>query len=259
MLASEVIEKIEANKGKWEFLKTGFYSLDDALDGGFLRKELVILGGFTGIGKSYMAGQILLNIAKQGFKSSYYSLEISNEMVVSRLIGSLANIRPTRIMAGLLTEEEYQKKLEAKAQLLCFDKYLAFYDSFYQLNQIRKSIDDDKPEFVVIDFIQNIFTVGASEYERLSFASLELQRIAKEQNCCILTLSQLSNRAAREGSDSPTVEYKGSGGISQVADLGFWMEQRDTNKVRLVLRKNRRGQSKFTFDLTFENPGGRIY
>lgn len=259
----EIIEKIETSKADIEFLPTGFHTIDDHLDGGFMRKELIILGAYSGLGKSLVAGTIFKNITSKGFKSAYFSLEISNEMIVARLIGALANIKPTRIIAGLLTPEEHEEKLKAKADLMVFEKYMFFYDDLYLLEDIKKQVKEQGYEFVVVDFIQNIVAKGLDEYERLSFISLELQKLAKETNSCILVLSQLSNRAAREGKDAPIIEYKGSGNIATVCDLGFFMERgeiiNDSNTLKITLKKNRRGPSGITWDLTYFHPGGAIF
>lgn len=255
---SEVIDNIEQNKKNIEFLPTGFKKLDAFLDGGFMRKELIVIGGHTGIGKSYVAGQIFYQLAIEGFNSAYFSLEVSNEMIASRLIGSLSNIKPTRIYAGLLTPEEFDDKARAKARLTTFDSFLTLYDDVYLFADLKKHIREGKYDFVVIDFIQNVFIPGVDEYTRLSQVALELQQLAKETSCCILVLSQLSNRVAKDG--SKVVEYKGSGSIAMVCDLGFFIERNDmdgiTNEVRLNLKKNRRGISGFSFPLRFTHPGG---
>ena|SRR3990167_7300278 len=254
----QIFEEIESRKKEAEFLKTGFPTVDELLDGGFLRKELVVIGAFTGTGKSYVAGELFLNVAKQGFKSAYFSLEISNETIVSRLAGSIANIKPTRLSVGLLTPEEYENYLQAKAELTTYKELMYFYDDIYSLAEMETSIKEGQYEFVVIDFIQNIFH-GGQEYERLSEVSLRLQKLAKETNSCILTLSQLSNSAAKDGS----MEYKGSGAIATVCDLGFFMKRADSengvNDILLSLRKNRRGFSGKDFVLKFQQPGGKIY
>lgn len=253
-----VIENIEQNKKDVEFLPTGFSRLDKFLDGGFMRKELIVVGGHTGIGKSYIAGQIFYHLAKEGFNSAYFSLEISNEMVASRLIGSIANIKPTRIYAGLLEFEEVDDKAKAKAKLNAYSSFMNLYDDMYLFNDLKKEIKEKKYDFVVIDFIQNVFMPGVDEYTRLSQVSLELQALAKEADCCILVLSQLSNRVAKDG--SKVVEYKGSGSIATVCDLGFFIERSEeeagVNQVRLNLKKNRRGISGMAFPLKFRHPGG---
>lgn len=259
---STIIDSIEANKDHMEFLPTGFRAIDAHLDGGLLKKELVVIGGKTGLGKSYIAGQIFWNIAQKGFKAAYFSLEISNEMVVSRMIGSIANIKPTRVMHGLITPQEREKKEKAKAQITTFSDYMSFYDDVYDLDQIIEEIRVNGYEFLVIDFIQNVFLKENDEYSRLSKACLTLQKMAKELNCCILILSQLSNAISREGAKG-NVEYKGSGSIATVCDLGFFMERIEgldptSNPIRVLLRKNRRGFICEPWEFTFQHPGGYI-
>lgn len=256
---TEVIKEIELNRKNVEFLPTGFSMLDKFLDGGFMRKELIVIGGHTGIGKSYIAGQMFYEIASKGFKSGYFSLEVSNGMITARLIGALANIKGTRIYTGLLDPEEFDKKAEAKAKISIQDENLLMEDNTYDLEELKKAIIENQLDFVVIDFIQNIFLKGMDEYSRLSQISLELQKLAKEQNCCILVLSQLSNRVAKDG--AKVVEYKGSGSIAMVCDLGFFIERSDElvngkQEVRLNLKKNRRGISGVAFPYEFIHPGG---
>lgn len=266
--ATEILKGIDENKKNVEFMPTGFVNIDRELDGGFLKKEIIILGAFTGIGKSFFAGQIFYNLAAKGFKSAYFSLEISKEMIVSRLVGQLANIKPTRIMSGMLQAEEYDEKSKARAKVTMFDDTMDFYDDLYLLSEIHEAIKTHEYEFVVIDFIQNILLEnGMDEYARLSYIAIQLQKIAKETNCCIMVLSQLSNSANKAG--NKVVEYKGSGAIAMIADLGFFIERGDpildfngqpvgNQPVKLSLRKNRRGISGLAWNLEFTHPGGLI-
>jgi replicative DNA helicase len=107
-------------------------------------------------------------------------------------------------------------------------------------------------------------TKGEDEYTRMTHVSLALQQLAKAQNCTILTLSQVSNTVARENT-SKVIEYKGSGAIAMVCDLGFTIQREDyvegtTHQgLILTLRKNRRGISGYTFPLGTNIPGGAIY
>jgi len=268
--ASEILQSIEQNKKNLEFLPTGFIALDTFLDGGFLRKEMIVIGAFTGIGKSVFGGQILYQIASKGFKTAYFSLEISGELLVARLVGQLCNIKPTRIIAGLLKPDEFDRKGEAKAKVAMYDADMDFYDDIYLLEDLEKTIRENEYEFIVIDFIQNIqLKRNLDEYARLSYIAIELQKLAKEMNCCILVLSQISNKVAKDGSKD--LEYKGSGSIAMVADLCF-MIQRDQVQaldtegnpvgkqlVKLTVLKNRRGISGHTYSFVYEHPGGLIY
>lgn len=261
---SEVFATIEENKKDLEFLKTGFTAIDDFLDGGFLRKELIVLGAGTGMGKSFVAGQVLWNIAQQGFHTAYFSLEISNQMIVSRLVGALANIKPTRILHGFLELHEHEQRTKARAKLVAYESFMTFYDNLYTFHEIVDEIRKHKYEFVVIDFVQNVLLTGMEEYARLSTVALELQRLAKETNTCVLLLSQLSNAVVREKDKSGVLEYKGSGSIATVCDLGFTMQRGDdwandgTNSITLFLKKNRRGISGQAWTYMFVHPGGWI-
>ena len=258
MKVTEILQKIADAKKNLEFLPTGLISLDRELDGGFIKEELVVVGGFTGIGKSYLSSQIMFNIAKQGFKTVYFSLEITNQMILSRLIGQEADVKSIKIVTGTMTEQEYTKKTEAEGKIQGYEEYMNFYDEIYDFDQIVKKIQENSYEFIIIDFIQNIIVKGMDEYERLSYIALTLQKLAKEKKCCILVLSQLSNSIARDISKSQ-LEYKGSGSIATVCDLGFFLTRDfDLGTLTLMLRKNRRGASGLSWQFRFKGEGGLI-
>lgn len=259
MKFSTIMQSVKKDSKEIEFMPTGISKLDEFLDGGLMKKELVILGGFTGSGKSYLAGQIALNIAKEGFNTAYFSLEISNKMVATRLVGQIANVKAARISGGLLTANEHEERIMAEGEVEAYDNFLEFVDDQYRLVDISKTITEGKFEFVVIDFIQNVLHSKDGEYERLSSVALELQQLAKRLNCCILILSQLSNDAAK--SMGGQVEYKGSGSIATVADLGLYLERTEVapgamyQPLRLYIKKNRRGFSGGELELKMRFPG----
>jgi replicative DNA helicase len=260
MKPSVIINQIKESKKEMEFLPTGFSKLDADLDGGFMKKELIVLGAPTGRGKSYVAGHIFNNIARKGFKSAYFSLEISNQMIVSRLLAEATKISPTRIMAGQFFQDEEKNIESAEFDLSAYDSLMEFYDDKYILAELQKEIEENKYDFVVLDFIQNVVAKG-DEYERLSFIALELQKLAKRANCTILALSQLSNMVSRE-KNTQVVEYRGSGSIATVCDLGFFIEpdpEAEFNHETFILRlrKNRRGTSGLEFKFYFKN--GQIF
>ncbi len=261
---SNILDKIDKGTTDLEFLKTGFPTIDEQLDGGFMRKELIVIGAKTGFGKSFIAGQLMLNIARARYSTAYFSLEISNEMVVSRLAGSIANIKPTRIRAGLLSLEELGRKNSAENELRSYEDLMSFSDDLYQLQEIVEEIKENHYDFVVIDFVQNIFAKAQDDVAKLNQISLDLQKLAKEENCCILLLSQFSTAVQKESLTSPDIHYKGSGGIKTACDLGFmlhrepYVEGQTYQDIHLILNKNRRGVSGLTFDLLYRHPGGEI-
>lgn len=243
---------VEQSKGL-EIIPTGFNSLDQFLDGGFMKKELIVIGGGTGSGKSILGGQVALHAASKGHRVAYFSLEISGEMIVSRLAGGIANVKPTQIIHNDLGDKETVVD-DAKIKVAMYSDLFHIYDDIYELKQIWEIVDKENYDLVIIDFIQNVFYKG-TEYERMSFIALTLQKLAKKKNCSIIALSQLSNTALKE----KVVEYKGSGSIAMVADIGMFIaKDQDGNKV-LGIRKNRRGMSHFDMGFSFRIPSGQIY
>lgn len=254
-----VVESIEERKKNIDFLPTGFPLIDTMLDGGFLKREMIVLGGRTGSGKSFLAGTLFRNIATSGFKSAYFSLEISNEMVASRLIGAVANIQPTHVMMKELDKDTQKKINQAIAEVGVHEEFMYFYDSVRKFEDIKKEVVDNKYDFIVVDFIQNISVSGKEEYDRLSFLAHSFQELAIAQNCCVLVVSQLSNSIAKEKRED-IIEYKGSGEIGIVCDLGFFIEKGRLGEgsFALRLRKNRRGVTGTSFSFALVSPGGRV-
>ena len=177
MKASEILNKIVKEKGTHEFIPTGFPGLDNDLDGGFLRKELVVIGGSTGAGKSYLAVHLAMKAIESGFKVGYFSLEISNELVVARMMGMKAGVKASHILYGSV-DESTQNYKKGKVFILGLGDLLESYDDIYELDKIEGLIKENKFDMVVIDFIQNVITSRSDEYERLSHTSLHLQRIS---------------------------------------------------------------------------------
>jgi len=247
-----------------DVMETQLSKLDEFLDGGIRRKELIVLGGKTGSGKSYLACQLFAKIARQGFKCAYFSLEISNEMVVSRMLGMYSNLPAPQILFGMVGKDHIEL-LKAEGRLEAYTDFMHFYDDMYSLPDVERILEDSDFDFVVIDFIQNVLLESRDEYSKLTEVSLRLQKIAKKKNLAILALSQLSNKVANQESDELYLEYKGSSAIAMVADLGFFLVSRPADEklldqeVDLILKKNRRGPSERSFPLLFKFPQGVFY
>lgn len=259
MNLKNVIEILRVKKPDDFVLPTGFKELDNFLDGGFFRKEIVVIGADSGVGKSLISSQIYYNIATQGYKSAYFSLEISNETIVSRLIGQIANIKPAKITKGFLNQDEQKRRYDAEIKLRVWEDQMDLYDDIYYLNEFKKIIKENKYEFVVIDFIQNALSDEKDKYSNLVKLSIELQKLAKECNCCILIDSQLSTDPNKKN-----FEYKGAGEIKNVCDLGFYLfrnmgdDDLDKDKLVLKLAKNRRGFSGKRFGFQIVTDGALL-
>lgn len=264
MKLSEIVKKIENDRESLEFMSTGYKRLDKWMDGGLLKKELIVIGGSTGVGKSYFSGQLMANIASEGFRTAYFSLEITNEMMASRLIGAHSNIKSTIIIADLMQPEDKQQYIKSRAKLEGLENYMEFYDNLYEFEKIAKEIKDNKYEFVIVDFVQILVVPGRDEYERMTNAATQFQKLAKETGCCIVLLSQLSNEQAVTKLENISYpQYKGSGAIAMVADQGYYLLRDNAlglQKLDLLMLKNRRGpRPQEAFHYEFKSPGGLIY
>lgn len=275
MKVSEVLARIDKNKGSHEFIPTGFPSLDVLLDGGFLKKEMVTIGGATGVGKSYLATHFADQAVSAGFRTGYISLEISNDLILARLIGMRSNTKSSHILYDRVPQERTLEYKKSRAEMFALENTLEMFEDEYEFTALQKIINEGHFEFVIIDFMQNIIDDSAAEYERLSRTAIKLQRLAKTANCCILVLSQLSNAVVNAKPNERPFEYKGSGSIATVTDLGFYFlkevvyeddllgdkkETKDPNftKYTLSLIKNRRGPSGVDTPLVANWPGGAL-
>lgn len=242
---TELLQSIAEQAETQETLATGFRKMDEHLEGGFLRKELIVIGASTGIGKSYLSSQLCYKIAKAGYSTAIFSLEISGEMIMARLLGQMADVKSGKIRANNMSFEERKKVMEAKAKMISLDSFIAIYDDMNEYVAIEKEIREKKYDFVVIDFIQNCLYNAPTEYQAFTKIAVGFQQLAKTQDCCILLLSQLSNSYQKDQQQSLSddfLEFKGSGAIAHAADLGFMLKRDFVNgKLLLSLRKNRRG------------------
>lgn len=256
----EIFTQINEDRKHMDFISTGWRFVDEAIDGGFLRKELIVIGAQTGTGKSIFGGHLFWEAVKQKLNCAYFSLEISNQLIASRIVGQLANIPPIHILTGTVWEEKIPVMYEKQAELSLERDHMSFYDNLYKLDEITSEIKKNKYEFVVVDFLQNIIQPSVSEYEKLSQVALELQKVAKEVNCCIVCLSQLSNAINKMG-EKRDLEYKGSGSIATACDMGFFISRLDgmNDMNKLFLRKNRRGAANKTFMIRYMQPGGSLF
>jgi len=193
---------------------------------------------------------------------------MSTEALTARLWGNIAELSATDIEYGLLPQELHEKRNLAKEELNLYSDNLFITDSAYTVSQIKNEIQDltklgKKPDVVFVDFIQNLLS-HKDEYAKLSEASIELQKQAKEFDLTVVASSQVSNAEAKEGEQSKIIGFKGSGSIAAASDFGLWLSSKTDydsllgeKKIQLFFRKVRRGpNSKVDLKLTF--PGGRF-
>lgn len=195
-------------------LYTGFSKLDSVI-GGLRMGTISYIGARPSTGKTTFALNIIRQQMKTGNKVLLFSLEMNSTQILERITSDVAGIDYGKINTKQLTGDEKQTLVKA-AQQLCGDR-LYINDSTYTIEAMDRIIYDYKPQMVVIDFIQFVRTIQkfAARRNEIDYISGELKRIARQQKCHIMVLSQLS----RDGSDMPSMRsLKESGALEQDGD-----------------------------------------
>ena len=272
----EVKDKMEKNrdkKGGITGLRTGFSNLDN-ITAGLQPEELVILAARPSMGKSAMAMNLALNVAKRNKDGqagvAIFSLEMSNEQLAGRMLSSESNIESMKVKTGNLTPREWQF-LEGGMQSLS-KLNIAFDDSAAVTvadirAKCRKLSQEGKLDFVVIDYLQLIKgdSRSGNRQEEVAKISRGLKQMARELKVPVLALSQLSREVEKREDKRPVLaDLRESGSIEQDADIVMFLYRKDyyerdeknlTGEVDLSIAKNRQGVAgvslHFMFDTAF--------
>lgn len=261
-IIDKVKKTIEDARDKSEIsgLRTGISKLDQ-LTKGFQPEELIILAARPGMGKSALAMNLAINIAKhnKGGKAgvAIFSLEMNNEQLVMRMLSHETNINNNTLKSGYLTHQDWQQ-FELRTQHL--RSYNIFFDdsSASNLSEIRtkcrKLKQEGKLEFLIIDYLQLISEKGVNRQEQVSAISRSLKQLARELKIPVLALSQLSReieKRSKEDRRPVLADLRESGSIEQDADIVMFLYREDVyepelrgeshSNTELIIQKNRSG------------------
>ena len=208
-------------------LASGFYDLD-SLTHGFQKSDLIIIAGRPSMGKTALSLNIALNIIKNlKLPVLFFSLEMSKEQIMYRLLSIETNINQSKLKSGNLSKNDWAKlskilKILSRLPLFIDDSP----DSSIQ--NIRSKIktiifEQTQIGLIIIDYlqlIQNLKLKIESRAQELSEITRTLKIIAREFNIPIIALSQLSRNVENRVDKKPMlVDLRESGSIEQDADL----------------------------------------
>lgn len=239
-------------------ISTGFAKLDE-MTGGLHKGELVILAARPSMGKTALALNIASHVAtKLNEKVAIFSLEMSGESLLTRMLCATAYVDSQRFRAGYLNQDERRKLAQASQKLV---EAPLFIDDSAGVNLMdmhsklrRMQGGDQKLGLVIVDYLQLMSSRGRSENRNQEVSSLSrgLKLMAKELEVPMMVLSQLSRATeTRVGDHRPQLsDLRESGSIEQDADLvGFIFREevykRDREDLRgmaeLIVAKQRNG------------------
>ena len=204
---------------------SGFRGLDELL-GGLQRSDLIILAGRPSMGKTSLALNIARNAAlEQGACVALFSLEMSRESLVQRLLASEAEVNSKHMRLGLNTEEEERAIMEAQGKLSTAAIYID--DSpmlrVVEMRSKARRLHYERPlDLIILDYLQLLQSEGRVEnrVQELSNITRALKALSRELNVPLIAVSQLSRAVEGRTSHLPQLsDLRESGSIEQDADI----------------------------------------
>ena len=262
------IDTARKNDGVSSGVPSGFIDLDK-LTGGWQRSDLIIVAARPGMGKTAFVLSMARNIAIEAKKAvAFFSLEMTADQLVARLIASEAELSASALRRGQLQNFEWEQLNSRISKLVTAPIYiddtpsLSIFELRAKCRRLKAQYDID---MVIVDYIQ-LMTGGGNtkggmgnREQEISAISRSLKSLAKELNIPVIALSQLNRsvetRSTAQGSKKPQLsDLRESGAIEQDADLVMFiyrpeyykiMEDEEGNstegKAQIIIAKHRNG------------------
>ena len=239
-------------------LSTGLSAVDAKING-LNKSDLLLLAARPGMGKTSMALNVALSAAKESGKTvAIFSLEMSREQLVTRLIASEGLVENTRLVTGNLRESDWQRIAEAASSLSRMDIRIDDNPLLTVADMNAKCRRLENLGLVVIDYLQLMTSAGGKGYsgenrqQAVSDISRMLKIMAKELQVPVLCLSQLSRANEKRDDKRPMLsDLRESGAIEQDADIVVFLYRDDyynsdsekRNVAECIVAKNRHGET----------------
>ncbi len=253
----EIINRFKQSKELVTGLPTGFSQLD-VYTTGFHEADLIVLAARPGMGKSSFMLSVAMNLAMNHQKPvAIFSLEMSKEQLVMRMLSSEAEVPLQNIRSGMLSEEELKRLVSAGFRVAGSEIYIDDTPSLTTTDlriKARKLKKEKDIQLIAVDYLQLLRpTRGrASRQEEVAEISRSLKALAKELSVPVLALAQLSRQVEQRGDKRPQLaDLRESGQIEQDADIIIFLHRPDYYKrnpspeeqgvVEIIIAKQRQG------------------
>jgi replicative DNA helicase len=264
------IEEYRQRKVHVTGVPSGFYDLDE-MTAGFQKADFVVIAGRPSMGKTSFAMNIADYVAvrargKERQTVAVFSLEMSKESLVQRLLCSLAKVDIHKVRRGYASAAEYKALQAAAAQLHEAPIYIddtAAISILEMRAKARRLVSEQPLGMIVVDYLQLIRGPNNAEnrQQEISSISRSLKALAKELQVPVLALSQLSRAVeTRGGNKRPMLsDLRESGAIEQDADVVLFVYRPEVyetdpskmdGKAEIIIAKQRNGPTG-SVDLAF--------
>ena len=232
----ETAEELDQNSGQTPGIPTGYRDLDQ-MTAGFNRNDLIILAARPSVGKTAFALNIAQKVATHegSYTVGIFSLEMGADQLATRMICSSGNVDSNRLRTGTMTEEDWNRFTIAVGKL---SRTKIFIDDTpgIRITDLRSKCRRLKQEhgldMIVIDYLQLIQGSGSrasdNRQQEVSEISRTLKAIARELECPVIALSQLSRGVEQRQDKRPMMsDIRESGSIEQDADIVAFLYRDD--------------------------------
>lgn len=268
------LDDLHKDKNKIRGIPTGYKDLDDKL-AGFQRSDLIILAARPSMGKTALALNFAHNIAVQSNQPVLiFSLEMSKEQLVDRLLSMESGVDAWALRTGNLTDSDFEKIGQAMGTLSEAQIYIDDTPSITVSDlrtKARREAHQRQLGLIIVDYLQLMsggsrFGGEANRVQEITEISRGLKGIARELNVPILALSQLSRSVESRTPKIPQLaDLRESGSIEQDADVvafiyreEYYNPETDRKKVTDILIKKHRNGPTGAVELYFENEKQRF-
>jgi len=251
------LDELHKNKGRLRGVRTGWKDLDN-MTAGLQRSDLIILAARPAMGKTTLVGNLIQNVATHENQAVlFFSLEMSKDQLVDRMLASESGVDAWNIRTGNLTDDDFEKLGAAMGSLSEAPIYIDDTPGITVLEmrtKARREAQKHPLGLIVIDYLQLMSgSRGGGDFNRVqevSEISRGLKLIARELNVPVIALSQLSRSVESRSPQIPQLaDLRESGSIEQDADIVAFLYREDyynpeTDRQHiadLILAKHRNG------------------
>jgi replicative DNA helicase len=253
------LKELSEGDGKLPGYSTGYSDLDHKILG-LNKSDLILLASRPGMGKTSFALNIAANVAKKSNKTiAVFSLEMSRDQLVLRMLSSEAFIENKKLLTGKLSDEEWRKLGAAAASLSRTDIRIDDTSTLTVSEMNAECRRLDNLGLVIIDYLQLMSGSGSkvsysneNRTQVVSDMSRMMKVMAKELSVPVLCLSQLNRASAERSNKRPLLsDLRESGSIEQDADIVIGLyrddyynaESESHNLAECIIMKNRHGET----------------
>lgn len=251
------MEELHRNKGALRGVRTGWKDLDH-MTAGLQRSDLIILAARPAMGKTTLVTNLAYNVATKAKQAVlFFSLEMSKEQLVDRMLADAAGVDAWNIRTGNLTDDDFEKLSDAMGELAEAPVYIDDTPGMTVLEmrtKARREAHNHPLGLIIIDYLQLMQGSGrrndGNRVQEVSEISRGLKLIARELNVPVIALSQLSRSVESRSPQIPQLaDLRESGSIEQDADIVMFIYREayynpDTerqNITDLIIAKHRNG------------------